>query len=176
MGTDETHGEIIGKSLKHVFVFLNLFYRTYLKIQDGNGIILLHGAPIKSNFAGLKSRKPLFQDFWNSVTLWTLIFEFGYAKLPHKYNRIPNRIWKTYYLRISEYQNRFWEINVLRFRRVQFGIIGFLEIWTFEIMELWKWNFGTLKLCNLGILEFGNCRILESWNFGTLIFETLDDT
>ena len=53
--------------------------------QNGDSIILFHGALVKSNFDGLKPQTPRAHDFWDywkcHRPLGALMFDFGSADL-----------------------------------------------------------------------------------------------
>ena len=69
--------------MKCFLIFIKLILKRDL--QHGHGVILLHGAPVKSNFDGLKPPNPDVDDFIivGFVTdPWKQLFlTFGSAKL-----------------------------------------------------------------------------------------------
>ena len=148
---------------------------------NGDGIILLHRALVKSNFDGLKFWNPRFSwfsDFWlYHRASGSLIFKFEYTRLLHTNTRkIPNHekcdlrtsqnvknrpFWKRCAQIVLESWNSKPFMKILSFVILIIRNFDTLESWTFKDSKLWN-----LKEWRLENLRIGN---LKSWRVETYL-------
>ena len=141
----------------------------------GGGIILLLGAPVKSKFDGLKSRKhrfPWFMDFWSPWERLSVSLSINYFK---KLWQSPKQLWKQYYSRKFGNVGRRFVGNVGKdghrqiphirlMHSLEDGINIFQKAWNGNLVILESWNLGMLTSWNFETLKFWNFEILERGN------------
>ena len=158
----------------------------------GGGILLLLGAPVKSKFDGLKSRKhwcSWFSDFWNP---WEPLFvDLNIRTFLTTSKKKSQIIFEKHYFRNVAFENlelvNLENITILEICFCGFEYMKFLTtskktpksfletlfskcgIRKFGTCETWEYcNLGNLFFWNLEISESWNLDILKLWNFETL--------